>query len=133
MCRVSCASELGLPVCCASPRPSSPSPVTPQVRTHICSVGVSSEQQARNYGRQLIAAFEYLHSKNIVHRDLKAENMMIDKGGTLKIIDFGLSNDMTGKEALTTQCGSMAYSAPELLSHKPYGKAVDVWSIGVCL
>lgn len=53
------------------------------VLSHLCSVGVSSEVQARNYGRQLISAFEYLHSKEIVHRDLKPENMMIDKvGGT---------------------------------------------------
>lgn len=100
-------------------------------------------------------------------RDLKAENLMLNSGNILKIIgeldfadlllisltfckDFGLSNDMTGKDFLDTQCGSMvrikfmfspqffrlkyvkqSYSAPELLSHKPYGKAVDVWSMYV--
>jgi len=103
------------------------------VLTHLCSVGISSEHQGRIYGQQLLSAFEYLHSKHIVHRDLKAENMMLDRNNNLKIIDFGLSNDMTGKTTLTTQCGSMAYSAPELLSSKPYGKEVDIWSIGVCL
>lgn len=49
----------------------------------------------------------------------------VSQGSSLKIIDFGLSNDMTGKDMLTTQCGSMAYSAPELLSSKPYGKVCD--------
>eukprot|EP00039_Didymoeca_costata_P002632 m.61597 g.61597 ORF g.61597 m.61597 type:complete len:753 (-) comp11427_c0_seq2:33-2291(-) len=103
------------------------------VLTYLCSVGKRNEDQARKYGWQLIEAFQYLHSENIVHRDLKAENLMLNSGNILKIIDFGLSNDMTGKDFLDTQCGSMSYSAPELLSHKPYGKAVDVWSIGVCL
>lgn len=85
------------------------------VLTRLCSTGVSSEVQARIYGRQLISAFEYMHHNNIVHRDLKAENMMLDKTNNLKIIDFGLSNDMTGRDFLDTQCGSMAYSAPVLL------------------
>ena len=81
----------------------------------------------------MLSAFQYLHEENIVHRDLKAENLMLDDQHNLKIIDFGLSNDMTGKEYLDTQCGSMAYSAPELLGSYNYGKEVDIWSIGVCL
>lgn len=81
----------------------------------------------------MLSAFQYLHKENIVHRDLKAENLMLDDQHNLKIIDFGLSNDMTGKEYLDTQCGSMAYSAPELLGSYNYGKEVDIWSIGVCL
>ena len=54
---------------------------------------------------------------------------MLDKSNNVKIIDFGLSNSLHGKDMLDTQCGSMAYSAPELLSNKPYGKEVDIWSM----
>lgn len=107
--------------------------VSVDVLTYLCSVGKQTEDQARLYGRQMLSAFQYLHEANIVHRDLKAENLMLDDQHNLKIIDFGLSNDMTGKEFLDTQCGSMAYSAPELLGSYNYGKEVDIWSIGVCL
>eukprot|EP00047_Mylnosiga_fluctuans_P010422 m.16163 g.16163 ORF g.16163 m.16163 type:complete len:726 (-) comp3113_c0_seq1:2288-4465(-) len=101
--------------------------------THLCSRGVYTEQLARRYVRQLISAIDHLHRQGIVHRDLKMENLMLDNDMNLKLIDFGLSNDMTGKQFLDTHCGSMAYSAPELLCKKPYGKEVDIWSIGVCL
>eukprot|EP00050_Salpingoeca_kvevrii_P017233 m.63207 g.63207 ORF g.63207 m.63207 type:complete len:557 (-) comp7443_c0_seq3:515-2185(-) len=89
--------------------------------------------QARRYGRQLVHALKHLHENEIVHRDLKMENLMLSFRGEIKIIDFGLSNDLTGKEHLLTHCGSMSYSAPELLCRKPYGKEVDIWSLGVCL
>ena len=56
--------------------------------THLCNLGTCSEGQGRTYCRQLISAFEYLHQRNIVHRDLKAENMMLDKSNNIKIIDF---------------------------------------------
>ena len=74
----------------------------------------------------------YTHAHHI-HSDLKAENLMLDYDNNLKIIDFGLGNDIRGKKHLETACGSLAYSAPELVGCKPYGKEVDIWSFGVCL
>jgi len=84
-----------------------------------------------------ILKFEITHS-NIIFSDLKVENLLLDEDGDIKIIDFGLSNFMPGfgenpetesdKTGLTTQCGSPAYAAPELLAKRVYGNKVDVWS-----
>lgn len=98
------------------------------ILTTLCEEGISTETEARKFFRQLLSAVEFMHSHDIVHRDLKVENLMLDRMDMLKIIDFGLSNSLAGKEFLDTQCGSMAYSAPELLCKKPYGKEVDIWS-----
>ncbi|EDQ88984.1 uncharacterized protein MONBRDRAFT_32562 [Monosiga brevicollis MX1] len=91
------------------------------------------ESRARKYTRDLIAAIGHIHSLNIVHRDIKLENLLISHNDRLLLIDFGLSSSFEEGKGLTTWCGSMAYSAPELLGQKPYGPAVDVWGIGVTL
>ena len=69
------------------------------------------------------------------HRDLKPENLLLEKeSGTLKIIDFGLSNMYQGNEKLKTACGSPCYAAPEMIAGKPYkGLQVDIWSCGIIL
>ncbi|XP_018618987.2 hormonally up-regulated neu tumor-associated kinase homolog [Scleropages formosus] len=92
------------------------------------------ETEVRKYVRQLVEAVEHLHRAGVVHRDLKAENILLDENDNVKLTDFGLSNcaEMLGyTDPFSTQCGSPAYAAPELLSHKKYGPKVDVWSIGV--
>lgn len=101
--------------------------------SHLCTQGLTSESDARRFARQLISAIEHMHSQGIVHRDLKAENLLLSDDMDVKIIDFGLSNDITGKKFLETGCGSLSYSAPELVGCKPYGKEVDIWSFGVCM
>lgn len=79
----------------------------------------------------MVQAVDHLHSADIVHRDLKTENLLLDHNLNLKLVDFGLSNSIKDKTALTTMCGSPAYTAPELLGGKKYGKPVDIWSMCV--
>ncbi|KAK4803416.1 hypothetical protein SAY86_003233 [Trapa natans] len=82
----------------------------------------------------LARGLSYLHSQKIVHRDVKTENMLLDKTRTLKIADFGVArveasnpNDMTG------ETGTLGYMAPEVLNGNPYNRKCDVYSFGICL
>ncbi|XP_060089476.1 hormonally up-regulated neu tumor-associated kinase homolog A-like [Heteronotia binoei] len=103
----------------------------------ICEKKRLEEREVKKYTRQIMSAVEHLHRHGIVHRDLKIENFLLDENNSIKIVDFGLSNimkcDGLSQELLSTQCGSPAYAAPELLAHKKYGPKVDVWSIGVSM
>ncbi|XP_058884698.1 hormonally up-regulated neu tumor-associated kinase homolog A-like isoform X2 [Acipenser ruthenus] len=100
----------------------------------ICEKKRLEEYEAQKYIRQLVMAVEHLHRAGVVHRDLKIENLLLDEENNIKLIDFGLSNcaGILGySDPFSTQCGSPAYAAPELLSRKKYSSKVDVWSIGV--
>jgi len=75
-----------------------------------------------------------MHKINIVHWDLKPENLLLDHNNNIKIVDFGLSNTFKEGEYLKTACGSPCYAAPEMIEGKKYlGTMVDIWSIGVIL
>jgi serine/threonine protein kinase len=84
---------------------------------------------------QLVCAVSYLHQDlNLVHRDIKIENILFDEFLNVKLADFGLAKLVCGSDPkLTTVCGSMPYCAPEVFQRVPYGKPVDIWSLGVCL
>ncbi|EGR30802.1 protein kinase domain protein [Ichthyophthirius multifiliis] len=89
-----------------------------------------TEQQTKFYAAQMVKAFEYLHSKNIIYRDLKPENVLITKEGYIKLTDFGLSKmNIIGQEAKSL-CGTPEYLAPEILLQKGHGKPVDWWTLG---
>lgn len=94
-----------------------------------------SERRTKHFTRQIVSALDYLHRNSIVHRDLKIENIMVDKSGKhIKIIDFGLSNLFCPERQLTTYCGSLYFAAPELLRAIPYnGPEVDIWSLGIVI
>ena len=94
-----------------------------------------SERLCKRYFHQILIAVSYLHENDIVHRDLKLENIIIDKDNNVKLIDFGFGNFiLNGNHLLRTFCGSPDYAAPELFFGKAYnGFSIDCWSLGVCL
>ncbi|KAM6295771.1 serine/threonine-protein kinase SIK3 isoform 4-T4 [Aegotheles albertisi] len=93
-----------------------------------------AEKEARRKFKQIVAAVNFCHCRNIVHRDLKAENLLLDANLNIKIADFGFSNIFTPGQLLKTWCGSPPYAAPELFEGKEYdGPKVDIWSLGVVL
>ncbi|XP_041457983.1 NUAK family SNF1-like kinase 1 [Lytechinus variegatus] len=84
--------------------------------------------------RQIVSALAYCHLNNIVHRDLKLENVLLDEDGDAKIADFGLSSYYSDNDLLHTFCGSPLYASPEIVNGQPYhGPEVDCWSLGVIL
>ena len=92
------------------------------------------ENEASFFFYQIINGVEYLHNKNIVHRDMKPENLLLNQNNIIKIIDFGLSNYYDDGNLLSTLCGSPFYSSPELINGQKYdGFSVDIWSIGISL
>ena len=84
------------------------------------------------YAAELVVILDLVHSKNVVYRDLKPENVMICETGHLKLIDFGLSK-ILDEDRTFTVCGSPEYMAPELLSKQGYSYSVDFWSLGVLI
>ncbi|KAH8900925.1 kinase-like protein [Thozetella sp. PMI_491] len=84
---------------------------------------------------QLVGAVSYVHQQSCVHRDLKLENILLDKHENVKLCDFGFTREYEGKtNYLQTFCGTICYSAPEMLKAEKYaGEKVDVWSLGVIL
>uniref|UniRef100_A0A667YUK5 non-specific serine/threonine protein kinase n=1 Tax=Myripristis murdjan TaxID=586833 RepID=A0A667YUK5_9TELE len=105
-----------------------------EIFDHLVAHGRMAEKDARKKFKQIVAAVHFCHCRNIVHRDLKAENLLLDHNLNIKIADFGFSNLFSRGQLLKTWCGSPPYAAPELFEGKEYdGPKVDIWSLGVVL
>lgn len=98
-----------------------------------------TEDEAFVYFFQICLALDYLHSKNIVHRDVKPDNLLIDENGDIKVCDFGWSTLLAENQKVDKFCGTLDYmvrsfeQAPEVIHGEPYDYGVDVWSLGVTL
>jgi protein kinase A len=93
--------------------------------------GRLSNELACFYVAELITALQYLHSCNIVYRDIKPENILIDKFGHIRLIDFGFSKYV--KNRTWTLCGTPEYLAPEVLLGKGHNQAADWWTVGILI
>jgi serine/threonine protein kinase len=101
----------------------------------ITTNGPLSENQGRHYFSQLISVLDYLHTDlRVCHRDLKAENLLLDRHNNIRVIDFGLSNQFNSvRPLMNTACGSPPYASPEMIKGNPYSQAADIWSSGIVL
>lgn len=91
----------------------------------------ANETMIRNIAKSILGALEYMHGKNIIHRDIKPQNIVL-VGNIAKLCDFGCSvqND---KNECRTQCGSWLFMSPEMIKSKPYNEKIDIWSFGITL
>jgi len=98
---------------------------------YLRRVGKFNKFQTAFYGAQVALVWEYLHAQNVIYRDLKPENLLIDKTGYLKLADFGFAKIVASRTY--TLCGTPEYLAPEVILNKGHGKAVDWWTLGVLI
>lgn len=102
---------------------------------HLGKIGKFPEPRSRFYAAEIILAISYVHSLDIIYRDLKPENVLLDAMGHIRLTDFGLSKEgISGSSAgANSFCGTPEYLAPEILNRQGHGRAVDWWSLGALL
>ncbi|KAJ9117398.1 hypothetical protein QFC24_006494 [Naganishia onofrii] len=102
------------------------------LRFHLDRLGAMPEETVKFWMAELSLALDYLHSKKIVHRDIKPDNILLDEKGHVHITDFNIAVHFSERRMLTGIAGSLAYMAPEVLTKRGYSQQVDWWSLGVC-
>ncbi|XP_063445147.1 testis-specific serine/threonine-protein kinase 2-like [Mytilus trossulus] len=102
--------------------------------TFINKLGCLGEADARRLFKQLLDIVAYLHENKICHRDIKCDNILLDRCFNVKLADFGFARTMPSDTLLETNCGSYVYTAPEVMDGNNYdGVTADIWSMGICL
>ena len=92
------------------------------------------ESEAKQIFKQIVFGLGHIHSRGVLHRDIKLDNILLDSDGGIKICDFGVSKIISKTDRITDQCGTPAYIAPEIINNEGYdGFYVDHWSLGVLL
>ncbi|KAL7508588.1 hypothetical protein ACHAXN_005677, partial [Cyclotella atomus] len=99
--------------------------------SHLRNAVKFNSSTAQFYASHIALIFEHLHSRNVIYRDLKPENLLLDQDGYLKITDFGFAKIVSYKTY--TLCGTPEYIAPEVLLSKGHGKGVDWWTLGILI
>ncbi len=94
---------------------------------HLRRVQRFSDSHARFYASQIFEAISFLHNRNIIYRDLKPENLLLDIYGNIKITDFGFAKRI--RDRTWTLCGTPEYLAPEIIQSRGHGKPADWWYV----
>ncbi|XP_063386317.1 cGMP-dependent protein kinase, isozyme 2 forms cD4/T1/T3A/T3B isoform X3 [Cydia fagiglandana] len=95
--------------------------------------GQFDDATTRFYTACVVEAFHYLHSRNIIYRDLKPENLLLDSKGYVKLVDFGFSKKLQASRKTWTFCGTPEYVAPEVIMNRGHDISADYWSLGVLM
>jgi len=90
-----------------------------------------TDQTAAFYVACVILALDYLHTRGVIYRDLKPENLLLDSSGYVKLTDFGFAKQLVGEERAWTFCGTPEYVSPEIITNKSHDQRADVWSLGI--